>query len=72
MGTQRELHEYLEIMTTDDVAELLGYAVTEIRVLARNGRIPAHKEPGSHRWRFERDELIAWLRSEARVTPEAG
>ena len=69
MDARRKFNHYPEIMDTEDVAELLGYAVTEIRVLARTGRLPAHREPGTRRWRFDRDELIAWLRREARVRP---
>lgn len=48
---------------------LLGHPVAQIQKWAREGRIPANREPGTRRWRFDRDELIAWLKSEAKVNP---
>jgi hypothetical protein len=38
--------------------------------MAREGRLPARRRPGTHQWRFPRDELVAWLRSdETKVVP---
>lgn len=71
MSARRELDDYPDIMDTDDVAELLGYAVTEVRVLARTGRIPAHRAGKDRRWQFDRDELVGWVR-QRRVLPEDG
>jgi excisionase family DNA binding protein len=57
-------------MNTDGVAELLGHPVKQIQIWAREGRIPAHREPGVRRWWFFRDDLVEWLRSdETRVKP---
>ena len=61
-------------MTSADVCELLLIPnVQLVQRMAREGRIPAHREPGAHLWRFDRDELLTWLRSdETRVMPDAG
>jgi excisionase family DNA binding protein len=70
MGTPRAFDDYPAMITTDDVADLLGHPAMTIRRWCRVGMIPAHRNPGSQIWRFDRDQLIAWLRSDAtRVTP---
>jgi excisionase family DNA binding protein len=72
MAGPRAIDDYPEIMTSDDVAKLLGHPVKTIQVWAREGVLPAHREPGAHLWWFDRDELLAWLRSDAtRVMPDA-
>ena len=68
MGTAGSFDNYPKTMTSDQVAELLGHTVNTVRGLAREGRIPAHR--GASQWRFDRDEIVDWLRSdETRVTP---
>ena len=70
MGPPRSFDNYPEVMTSVQVAELLGHPVKTIQVWARAGMLPAHREPGAKVWRFDRDELLAWLRSDAtRVKP---
>ena len=71
MGTQRAFGDYPLVMNTTQVAEMLGLpSIKTVQVLVRKGRIPAHRLPGSRRYRFLRDELIDWLQSdETRVTP---
>lgn len=54
----RSFDDYPATMTTDDVAELLGHPATTIRTWCKAGMIPAHRNSGSHIWRFDRDELI--------------
>jgi excisionase family DNA binding protein len=71
MDTRASLDDYPPVMDSTDVDELLGYRATQIRIMAQQGRIPAHREPGPRQRRFNRDELIAWLKSEARVRPDA-
>ena len=64
------IEDYPPVMTSADVAELLGHPVKQIQVMAREGRVPARRRPGAHQWLFPRDELIAWLRSdETKVVP---
>ncbi|MDH3262162.1 MAG: helix-turn-helix domain-containing protein [Acidimicrobiia bacterium] len=58
-------------MTSADVAELLGHPVKLIQIMCRAGRFPAHREPGAQAWQFDRDELLAWMRSATQVTPAA-
>ena len=71
MGTPRSFDDYPKIMSTAQVAELIGYKVNRIRLLAQEGRIPAHREAGARAWWFNRDELIEWIRSATKVTPGA-
>ena len=62
--------DYPEIMDSAEVAELLGHPVKTIQIWCRAGMLPAHREAGAKVWRFDRDELLAWLRSdETRVNP---
>ena len=72
MSTRRSFDDYPATMTTDDVAELLGHPAPTIRRWCNAGMIPAHKNPGSRIWQFDRDELIGWLRSEGTAKPAAG
>jgi excisionase family DNA binding protein len=70
MGIPRSFDDYPPVMDTADVAEMLLIPdVQTVQRMARQGRIPAHREPGTRRWRLDRNELIAWLKSEARATP---
>lgn len=48
MGTQKELDACPLTMTTEDVAELLGHPVKLIQIMCRDGRLPAHRDPGAH------------------------
>jgi excisionase family DNA binding protein len=71
MGKRKSLDDYPAMMDSADVAELLGHPVKQIQLMAREGRLPAERPPGSHAWRFRRDELLAWMRSDAtRVDPQ--
>lgn len=70
MTTRGSIDKYPQVLTGADLAELLGYHPHHLREMAREGRIPGHREPGSRLWWFDRDELIEWLRSfTAAVTP---
>lgn len=60
-------------MDSHQVAEMLLIGrVDSVQRMAREARIPAHRDPGAHAWWFDRDELIEWIRSEARVKPDGG
>lgn len=52
-----------EVMTTEEVPPLFGLHVASVQKMARSGRIPAHRKPGTRRWWYDRDEIIAWLQS---------
>jgi excisionase family DNA binding protein len=49
----------LGIMDVNDVAELLGYSVPHVYLLARQGKIPARKIGAAVR--FLEHELRAWV-----------
>jgi len=72
MGNPRSFDDYPPIMGSADVAELLLIpTVNTVRRMAREGRIPAYRDPGARKWRFNRDELLAWLHSDAtKVNPQ--
>ena len=66
----RSLDGYPEVMGKTDVAELLGLSTTYVSRLCSQGRLPAHQLAGTRNYKFMRDELIAWLKSdENRVQP---
>ncbi len=55
-----------EILTIDQVAELLHLHVMTVYRLAREGRVPGFKV-GS-RWRFRREVLESWMADRAQVS----
>ena len=68
----RSFDDYPKIMDTAQVAEMLRISRPDtVRAMAREGRIPVHREAGARTWWFDRDELIEWMRSETKVTPAA-
>ena len=52
------------VLTTADAAELLHVHVEYLRKLVRDGKVPCHRFPGGREMRFDRDELLEWLRSQ--------
>lgn len=59
---------YPPTLTTAQVAEMLGTSPGEIRAMATNGEMPAYR--WGRKYRFFRDEVIAWLRDHATVAPD--
>ena len=47
------------ILNAEEVAELLGYSIHTVRLLAREGKLPARKI--GREWRFSRDALLKWI-----------
>lgn len=51
------------VLTAAEVAELRLH-VDYVRLLSREGVLPAHRVPGGRAYRFFRDEMLAWLREQ--------
>jgi len=52
------------VLTAAEVAELLRLNVDYVRLLSRQGVLPAHRVPGGRAFRYFRDEVLAWLREQ--------
>ncbi|MDO8915117.1 MAG: helix-turn-helix domain-containing protein [Coriobacteriia bacterium] len=50
-----------DVLTAEDVAELMHFTVNYVYTLARRGDIPAVRI--GHYWRFSRQSLHEWLLS---------
>lgn len=57
--------EYPKILKTEHVAELLGMNVQMVRKAAREGQLRAYRLPGERTFRFFRDEIVEWSKSQA-------
>ena len=53
--------EHGPIMSSEQVAEMLGMNVQMVRLAARVGRLPAYRQPGGRAFKFFRDEIFDWL-----------
>ena len=51
-----------EILTAEEVAELLRMSVRMVRRYGRDGRLPAYKLPGGRKFIFLRAEIYEFLR----------
>lgn len=52
-----------QVLTAEDVAELLRLNIDYVRKLSREGTIPCHRLPGGRAFRYFRGEVLDWLRS---------
>ncbi|HLI57291.1 MAG TPA: helix-turn-helix domain-containing protein [Actinomycetota bacterium] len=52
------------VLTAAQAAEMLLADPNQIRKWANAGVIPAHRVPGSRRYWFKRDELLAWIKDD--------
>lgn len=52
---------YPLVMDVPMVAELLITDANQVRKWANAGLIPCHRIPGTRKYRFMRDEILAWL-----------
>lgn len=59
---RRLAEDYPPIVSTAQAAGMLGVGVQKLRQMALAGEIPAYR--WGKNYRFFRDELIAWLRSQ--------
>jgi excisionase family DNA binding protein len=63
MGTPQSFDDYPKIMDSAQVAEMLRSSQRNtVREMAREGRIPVHRDPGARTWWFDRDEPIEWMK----------
>jgi len=70
IGGRRSFDDYPPVMDSADVAEMLGLSnIKQIQQMVRDGRLPARRLPGGRQYRFLRDELVEWLRSDATAVP---
>ena len=60
---------YPPILTTAQVAELLGLNVRTVMVMANDGRLPASRLPGSRKYHFVLEDVLATL-ARHRIQPE--
>jgi excisionase family DNA binding protein len=63
-------NRYPPILTTAQVAELLGLNVRTVMVMANDGRLPASRLPGSRKYHFVLEDVLATL-ARHRIQPEA-
>lgn len=49
------------VLTTDQVAELLGYHPRTVLAKVKEGRLPGYRLPGSRKVQYVRDEILATL-----------
>lgn len=54
-------NRYPPILTTAQVAELLGLNVRTVMVMANDGRLPASRLPGSRKYHFLLEDVLATL-----------
>lgn len=54
-------NQYPPILTTAQVAELLGLNVRTVMVMANDGRLPASRLPGSRKYHFVLEDVLATL-----------
>ena len=61
--------DFPPVMDAAMVAELLMLDIDTIRRMSRNGALPAHRIPGGRAFRYLKDELLEWLRSQPANNP---
>jgi excisionase family DNA binding protein len=64
--------QYPPILTTAQVAELLGLNVRTVMVMANDGRLPASRLPGSRKYHFILEDVLATLTQHRLPQPVAG
>ena len=52
----------------DRACRILGKAKSTIYALAREGKLPAYKDPGDKEWKFIEDELVNVVKGNKRVS----
>lgn len=62
--------DYPPVLDAGQVARLLNLNIDYVRRLSREGVIPAHRIPGGRSFRYLKDEIIDWLRSQPATMEE--
>jgi excisionase family DNA binding protein len=62
--------EHPQIMSSEQVAEMLGMTVQMVRLAARSGNLPAYRLPGGRAYKFFRDEIIEWAQPQGKAVIE--
>lgn len=70
-GFDRIREQYPPILNTAQVAELLDLNPRTVLLMAADGRLPASRLPGSRKFHFLLEEVLATL-EQHRVAPPAG
>jgi len=60
---------YPAILDTALVAQMLGVSVDTVRRWTREGKLPAHRLPGTRSYRYFTDEVLEFLRSQPATDP---
>lgn len=61
--------DYPPILTTRQVAQILGWDVLKVRQAAKAGNLPAYRLPGGRAFKFFRDEIVDWTQVRSTDTP---
>lgn len=61
-----------ELLSTSDVARLLGFAADYVRRLARTGQIPTVGETGAGYKLFKRSDVVEFARNHTQTQPRQG
>ncbi|HUH08239.1 MAG TPA: helix-turn-helix domain-containing protein [Egibacteraceae bacterium] len=65
--------DYPPVLDAAHVARLLNLNIDYVRKLSRQGVLPAHRLPGGRTFRYFKDEILDWLRSQpVHADAEAG
>lgn len=55
-----------EVLDSEGAGRIVGLHPKLVERRARSGEIPAHKLPGTRKWRFMRADLLRWLEENGR------
>lgn len=58
---QQDPASYGPILTAAQVGQLLSMNVASVRALAADGTLPASRIPGTRKWLFKLEEILAFL-----------
>lgn len=69
---ERLRHDYPPILDTAQVAELLGLNVRTVLNMAQDGRLSASRIPGSRKFLFPLEDVIAVLEANMNIRSRSG
>jgi excisionase family DNA binding protein len=62
--------QYGPILSTAQVATLLGLNPQTVQQMAKDGRLPAHRLPGARKYLFFQEDVVTFLRQHAVAVSE--